>query len=143
MNRQNFNTNNYTTVYNAAFPAGVFQPAYGPPLSYNANPNILGGNPDVATYLQGPIIPPDANEAGWKDTVMVPPGMVTRFVVRFTPFDTPAGETKPYAFNPYSNQSPYVWHCHIIDHEDNEMMRPYAVMPQAGVKRTYTKGKDY
>ena len=50
-------------------------------------------------------------ETGWKDTVISYPGEVTRIRARF---DT-AGL--------------YVWHCHIIDHEDNEMMRPYAVVP--------------
>jgi spore coat protein A len=142
MNRQNFNMNKYEPAYNAAFPSGDFIPAYGPPLSYDAVPGILGGNPDVTPYLQGPVRPPDANEAGWKDTVMVPPGMVTRFVVRYAPFDTPIGGSKPYAFDPYSDTSPYVWHCHIIDHEDNEMMRPYAVISQ-GAARTYNKGSDY
>ncbi len=133
----------YEPVYNAAFPDEDFMPAYGPPLSYDSNPAILGGNPDVTPYLQGPARPPDANEAGWKDTVMVPPGMVTRFIVRFAPFDTPIGGSKPYAFDPFSDTSPYVWHCHIIDHEDNEMMRPYAVTPAEGANRTYVKGTDY
>ncbi len=36
----------------------------------------------------------------------------------------------------------YVWHCHIVDHEDNEMMRPTEVMPNNGT-RTYMKGTDY
>ena len=142
LNRQNFNRNKYEPVYDAAFPDGDFMPAYGPPKSYDYYAPILGGNPDVSPYLQGPARPPDANEAGWKDTVMAPPGMVTRFVVRFAPFDTPIGETKSYAFNPHSDLSPYVWHCHIIDHEDNEMMRPYAVN-SSGAERTYLKGTDY
>jgi hypothetical protein len=53
--------------------------------------------------------PPNANETGYKDTVVALPGQVTRIKARF---DIP-GE--------------YVWHCHIVEHEDNEMMRPYAV----------------
>jgi spore coat protein A len=143
MNRQNFNMNKYGPVYNAAFPGGVFIPAWGPPQSYDATPSILGGNPDVTPYLQGPVRLPDANEAGWKDTVMVPPGMVTRFIVRFAPFDTPLDAADPhYAFDPYSDISPYVWHCHIIDHEDNEMMRPYAVTAK-NVARDYSQGTDY
>jgi spore coat protein A len=142
MNRQKFNMNKYGKIYESTFPDGEFMPAYGPPLAYDNNPDILGGNPDVTQYLQGPVRLPDANEAGWKDTVMVPPGMVTRFVVRFTPFDTPIDGSELYAFEPYSNTSPYVWHCHIIDHEDNEMMRPYAVI-SSGAGRTYTKGTDY
>jgi spore coat protein A len=60
----------------------------------------------------GPAVPPDPIEAGWKDTVRADPGMVTRIIVRF---DGYAGR--------------YVWHCHILEHEDNEMMRPYEVLP--------------
>ena len=54
---------------------------------------------------------PEAWETGWKDTVIAYPGEVTRIRAKFNV----AGL--------------YVWHCHIIDHEDNEMMRPYAVVP--------------
>jgi spore coat protein A len=61
----------------------------------------------------GPVQPPEADEAGWKDTVRADPGMVTRIVV---PFEGYAGR--------------YVWHCHILEHEDNEMMRPYEVLPE-------------
>ena len=56
-------------------------------------------------------VPPDANELGWKDTVRADPGMVTRIIIRFEGF---AGR--------------YVWHCHILEHEDYEMMRPYDVL---------------
>jgi spore coat protein A, manganese oxidase len=58
--------------------------------------------------------PPDAAEAGWKDTVRADPQMVTRIIVRFEGY---AGR--------------YVWHCHILEHEDNEMMRPYEVVKAA------------
>jgi spore coat protein A, manganese oxidase len=63
--------------------------------------------------LTGPTQPPEAHEAGWKDTVRADPNMVTRIIV---PFEGYAGH--------------YVWHCHILEHEDNEMMRPYEVMPR-------------
>lgn len=59
----------------------------------------------------GQPVPADPSEAGWKDTVRADPGMVTRIIVRF---DGYAGR--------------YVWHCHILEHEDNEMMRPYQVL---------------
>jgi spore coat protein A len=59
----------------------------------------------------GPAVPPAPNEAGWKDTVQAHPGMVTRIITRFEGY---AGR--------------YVWHCHILEHEDNEMMRPYDVV---------------
>jgi spore coat protein A, manganese oxidase len=61
-------------------------------------------------YTADPI-PPDPNEAGWKDTVRADPGMVTRIIIRFEGF---AGR--------------YVWHCHVLEHEDYQMMRPYEVL---------------
>ncbi|HEY1805985.1 MAG TPA: multicopper oxidase domain-containing protein [Terracidiphilus sp.] len=54
---------------------------------------------------------PAPEERGWKDTVRADPAMVTRIIV---PFEGYAGR--------------YVWHCHILEHEDNEMMRPYEVV---------------
>lgn len=60
----------------------------------------------------GPAVPPDPSEAGWKDTVRAEPGMVTRIIARFDGYP-----------------GRYVWHCHILEHEDNEMMRPYEVVP--------------
>jgi len=59
----------------------------------------------------GPATPPAPEEAGWKDTVRADPRMVTRIIVRFEGY---AGR--------------YVWHCHVLEHEDNEMMRPYDVI---------------
>jgi spore coat protein A len=59
----------------------------------------------------GPVTPPDPEEAGWKDTVRAHPKMVTRIIVKFEGY---AGR--------------YVWHCHVLEHEDNEMMRPYDVV---------------
>jgi spore coat protein A len=52
---------------------------------------------------------PEANEVGWKDTVQMFPGEVTRIKARFDL----AGE--------------YVWHCHILSHEDHDMMRRYVI----------------
>jgi spore coat protein A len=73
---------------------------------------------DIAAYWTqkkfvyfGPPIPPDPSEAGWKDTVRAEPGMITRIIVRF---------------EGYTGR--YVWHCHVLEHEDNEMMRPYDVV---------------
>jgi spore coat protein A, manganese oxidase len=63
-------------------------------------------------HFLGPPEPPAPNEAGWKDTVRAHSRMVTRIIV---PFDGFTGR--------------YVWHCHILEHEDNEMMRPYEVVP--------------
>jgi spore coat protein A len=55
--------------------------------------------------------PPAANEAGWKDTVVVDPGEMATILVRFEGY---AGR--------------YVYHCHMLEHEDNDMMRPYEVI---------------
>ena len=60
-----------------------------------------------------PAMPPEPGEAGWKDTVRADPGMVTRIIIRFEGFT-----------------GRYVWHCHILEHEDNEMMRPFDVVPR-------------
>jgi spore coat protein A, manganese oxidase len=60
----------------------------------------------------GAVMAPDANEMGWKDTVRVNAKTVTRIIVPFVGY---AGR--------------YVWHCHVLEHEDNEMMRPYEVLP--------------
>jgi spore coat protein A, manganese oxidase len=69
----------------------------------------------------GPRVPPPSNERhASKDTVQAFPGEVTRIIARF---DLPAGaRIRPgQAFR-------YVLHCHILEHEDNDMMRPYDVV---------------
>jgi FtsP/CotA-like multicopper oxidase with cupredoxin domain len=172
LNRQTFDEENYGKAYDAAFPGGgispesgkayspgEYMPGYGPPLSYapsSASGAKYGGNPDVSPYLQGSIDPPRPNEAGWKDTVMAPPGTVTRFVVRWAPTDIAIGgtggdrSTLHYAFTPddaipgqAGGYFDYVWHCHIVDHEDNEMMRPDSIQPMPGVQRALALGRDY
>jgi len=107
-----------------------------PPLSGGK----LGGNVDIdksggrgkMLFLQGKPIPPKNYEAGWLDTVVVMPGQVTRIAVRWAPTDisTDAPQNKLYyPFDPNSDGLfAYVWHCHIIDHEDNEMMRPDVIL---------------
>ncbi len=65
---------------------------------------------DAMTGVMGAISQPDPWEAGWKDTFIALPGSVTRIRMRF---DIPGH---------------FVWHCHIVEHEDNEMMRPLQVV---------------
>jgi spore coat protein A len=145
INRQNFNVNRYGKAYAAAFPGGAYIGGYGPPLDYNTgNPRALGGNPDIVPFLQGPVRPPEANEAGWKDTAIMLPGQVTRIAIRYAPLDKAIDAPDLYyPFDPNALGHGYVWHCHIIDHEDNEMMRPYIVVPKPDVMRTYVQGTDY
>jgi FtsP/CotA-like multicopper oxidase with cupredoxin domain len=61
--------------------------------------------------FDGRARPPEPYERGFKDTVIANPGEITRVKALF---DLPGL---------------YVWHCHIVEHEDNEMMRPYHVGP--------------
>ncbi|MFD8339063.1 multicopper oxidase domain-containing protein [Streptomyces solisilvae] len=66
--------------------------------------------------------PPAPQESGFLDTVVaLPPGPgQTREITRIRAlFDLPGR---------------YVWHCHIVKHEDNEMMRPYIVGPTGGAE---------
>ena len=63
----------------------------------------------VGNLIPGTESLPEADELGWKDTVIAYPGEVTRVAATF---DIPGL---------------YVWHCHIVEHEDNEMMVPYCV----------------
>jgi spore coat protein A len=61
--------------------------------------------------LNGPVLTPPAHELGWKDVVQCPPETITRIIVKFEGY---AGR--------------YLWHCHILEHEANDMMRPYFVL---------------
>jgi FtsP/CotA-like multicopper oxidase with cupredoxin domain len=137
LSRQKFNLNKYNKLYNSAFvAAGLpgFEGGWGPPLHYTTGNDpsganwttFLGGNPDVTPYLQGPAKPALANEQGWKDTFIMYPGEVTTVIARWAPTDTTATGMNYFEFNPNGGHG-YVWHCHIIDHEDNEMMRPFSV----------------
>ena len=66
-------------------------------------------DPNPPYPLTGAVRPPEPTEAGWKDTVIAYPGEVTRLNATF------------------DIAGLYVWHCHIVEHEDNEMMVPYCV----------------
>jgi len=76
----------------------------------------------------GPWVPPDPNYAGWKETVRVNPGEVTRVIMKFklpkVPFPVPGS---PRAGLQGGHE--YVWHCHILEHEEHDMMRPIVVLP--------------
>jgi len=96
-------------------------------------------------YLKSREKGPDPSEMGWKDTVMMHPGELTKIRIRFAPVEAPISGpgapvpgTNPYAptFDPTAPHGTgpggpisygYVWHCHILDHEDNEMMRPLLI----------------
>jgi hypothetical protein len=92
---------------------------------------------DPTPFFTGPAIPPAPYETGWKDTIQTPGGFVTRIVVRWAPQSVPAGGVSPgqnlFPIDPTSFPDPftgpgYVWHCHLVGHEDHDMMRPLAVV---------------
>lgn len=94
----------------------------------NGEPPLKGPTKqlDLTKYLEGEIVGPKPNERGWKDTIQMNHDEATKIRMRFAPID---GSTD-YSFD--ATQGPgYVWHCHILDHEDNEMMRPYKVVARS------------
>jgi FtsP/CotA-like multicopper oxidase with cupredoxin domain len=69
-----------------------------------------GDPPNPLDFATGDPLPPQSWEArAWKDTVIANPGEITRLIMTF------------------DQAGLYAWHCHILEHEDNEMMRPYYV----------------
>jgi len=91
-------------------------------LALNGDPPLNHTTVNVASlepYLIGDPTLPTPSEYAWKDTIIVYSRQITVIRVRFAqqdgtdfPFDATTGPG-------------YVWHCHILEHEDNEMMRPY------------------
>jgi len=77
--------------------------------------------------MPGTARPPDPNEAGWKETLRMNPGEVTTVVMKFDmPFDT---VPSPRVQADYGIKgAEYVWHCHILEHEEHDMMRPLVVL---------------
>jgi len=78
--------------------------------SFDADEYLLSGK----LNYRGAPAPPPPGERSWKDTVQTYPETVTRIIVRFEGY---AGK--------------YVWHCHLLEHAANEMMRPFEVVRKA------------
>jgi spore coat protein A, manganese oxidase len=100
------------------------------------NPQVI---PNIHPYLRGEPIPPLPPEAGFKDTIRVKHNTVTRFLVQFSPNDPADGVPGPVSGTTLFNSTYvtpsrgcYPEHCHITEHEDQEMMRPYKVCPANG-----------
>ncbi len=92
------------------FDAAGYQAAYGGPTG-------VPGGIDPTPFITGPMQPPTPDERGFKDTSKANPGFLLTIRGRF---DLPSGVTTPQS---------YVHHCHIVEHEDNDMMRPFTVIP--------------
>jgi spore coat protein A len=102
------------------------------------NAQVLSRQPfDVDRFMSrkgqikftGAARPADANEAGWKETVRMNPGEATMVVMKFdlptAPFPVPVSPNPALGVAGYE----YVWHCHILEHEEHDMMRPLVVRP--------------
>ena len=123
LNRQPFDEPAYTASVNTRLPA--------PGLP---DPSTSGKGPwpavSPAPYLTGSPVGPAPVEQGWKDTIIAPPGQVTRILVPFggTAAGVPApfvGDTRTASVQRFAGT--YVFHCHILEHEDNDMMQPYRI----------------
>jgi FtsP/CotA-like multicopper oxidase with cupredoxin domain len=99
--------------------------------------------PSPDPFTRGPVLSPQPWESGFKDTVIADANSVTRVVVRF-PTAEELGFDPDAAFGMsahatdhsggHTGQAPqplrgYVWHCHMLDHEDHDMMLKYRLVP--------------
>jgi spore coat protein A, manganese oxidase len=100
----------FQVIGRTPFDAAAYDEAYEPP----AGGGVPGGI-DPTPFATGPMQPPDPSERGFKDTVKANPGYFTTIRAKF---ELPTGVTAPQR---------YVYHCHIVEHEDNDMMRPFTV----------------
>jgi spore coat protein A len=100
----------FQVVGRIPFDASAYQKKYG-------TPHGVPGGIDPTPFATGPMVPPAPEERGFKDTVKANPGYFTTIRAKF---DLPRGVTAPQS---------YVHHCHIVEHKDNEMMRPFTVTP--------------
>jgi spore coat protein A len=95
------------------------------------NVQVLGRRPfdandyDGTPQFTGPMRGPDPNEIGYKETVRVNPNEMIMVIMKFklpnVPFSVPT--------SPRTGGYEYVWHCHILEHEEHDMMRPLVVSP--------------
>ena len=100
----------FQVVGRTPFDAAGYQSAY-------AGLNGVVGGIDPTPFITGPMMPASPTERGFKDTVQAHPGYLTTVRARY---ELPSGVTAPQT---------YVYHCHIVEHEDNDMMRPFTVIP--------------
>jgi spore coat protein A len=85
----------------------------------------FSGDPAIGFTFTGPAIPPDANEIGWKETVRMNPGEAITVITQFNLPTLPASMDNP--LSPRTGGHEYVWHRHILEHEEHDMMRPLVV----------------
>jgi spore coat protein A len=92
--------------------------------------NSFGPTNGLATQLQRTGGQTEPRRPGLKETVKMYPGTVTTVIMRFDLPANPPGVIVPNSLNPNLGHSgkEYVWHCHILQHEEHDMMRPLVVI---------------
>ena len=100
----------FQVVGRTPFDADAYQETFG-------GPHGVPGGIDPTPFATGPMLPAESPERGFKDIVKANPGFFTTVRAKF---ELPQGVT---------TQQTYVYHCHILEHEDNDMMRPFTVLP--------------
>jgi len=98
----------FQVIGRTPFDAAAYEAAHG-------GLNGVPGGIDPTPFATGPMLPPEPEERGFKDTVKANPGQFTTIRAKF---ELPTGVMAP---------QDYVYHCHIVEHEDNDMMRPFTV----------------
>lgn len=106
----------------------------------------------MSGYLIGDPVPPEPNETGWKDTVRADPQFVTRIVTRWAPQEVPTNGVQPGqnlypvdvrfpdSTDPFTSAG-YMWHCHMLGHEDHDMMRPQPMVFKWAAGVSYPVGR--
>jgi spore coat protein A len=84
------------------------------------------GQPGNIKFTAPPMAP-DPNELGWKETVRMNPGEATTVIMQFKLPQLPTAAMTG-ALSPRTGGHEYVWHCHILEHEEHDMMRPLVVI---------------
>jgi spore coat protein A len=102
----------FQVVDRQPFKALAYGAAWTAWITAGSNPAT---KPVLANFLSGAAVPPLREEMGWKDTAKSYPGEILRVIAKF---ELPPGAVAP---------AEYVYHCHILEHEENEMMRPFLV----------------
>lgn len=104
-----------TEIWRFVNPSGVSHPMHMHLVQFQ----ILDRQPielvDGVVSVLGPALPPAAEEAGWKDTVLVRPAEAVRVIATFTDYT-----------------GAFAYHCHILEHEDHEMMRQFVTTTVCG-----------
>jgi len=127
LNRQKFDAAAYIVAAYGPVPPTTAWPTTGWPVP---NTPVIGTSPSVTPFLMGGASTPAPNEQGWKDTIVAMPGEVTRILVPFgatIPGIIPGTTAGPMAIGA-SHTGKYVSHCHILEHEENDMMMRFTIV---------------